>query len=160
MISARWASCVVDSSSSAKWGTSTPVSASTRTVGDELTTSESAMWSGSGSPVTVAPGMWVSGPTPGEKPSERRQTAGLVWVPVPGLPEPDRGSVVLPKATCLCVGVDGSSASHTFDGKGKPHSVGTSGSQSVVSSGPPSAPASAPACDVDDPPEHPANTDA
>ncbi len=146
-MNARWSSCVVDSSSSAQWGTSVPVSASMTIVG-ELGTGgepeaaiETGIVSGLARPVTVAPAMNVSGPTPGEKPSESVQTCGFVWTFLGA----ENGNVFAPKATCLPVTVVGSSTSHTFDGNGNPQYSGTSGSQSVVSSGAvPSTLASAP----------------
>src|SRR5579862_3339243 len=65
---------------------------------------------------------------PGENPSERVHGAGSVGFP------PCVGSVFGPNCTWWPVGVVASSASHTFDGNGRPHCCGTSGSQPSVAS--------------------------
>ena len=53
----------------------------------------------------VAPIIWVKGACPGENPSLSVQDEGLMCLLLLSA-----GSVVLPKATCLPVGVEGSSA--------------------------------------------------
>src|SRR5580700_7335290 len=105
-------------------------------VGELATTREAGIVSGVARPVTVAPAMYVSGPTPGEKPSESVQTWGFVCTFF-GI---ENGNVFAPKATCFPVTVFGSSTSQTLDGKGNPQYAGTSGSQSVARSGPPASP--------------------
>jgi hypothetical protein len=98
-------------SSSAKWGKSSPVSASSTIVGESVL-SERGSVSGVGRPVVVAPGRCVSSVLPGEKPSRSASSVGSTIFPEA------RGNVVAPNSTCLPVGVVGSSARYTFDGNG------------------------------------------
>src|SRR5262245_43429081 len=126
-MSARSPSRVALMSISPMCGTSCPVAVSSRMVGDCGVT-DIARWFSSGSPVAVAPGSIVSTVCPGEKPSDLVDGFGLVGFMRCG------GKVCGPNCACLPVGVLASSTSHTFDGKGKPHCSGTSGSHPVVAS--------------------------
>jgi hypothetical protein len=74
---------------------------------------ESPMCSGSGSPVTVAPGRWASSVPLTENPSRSLNTSGECTAPFRG-----RGSIAADSASRRPVGVPSSTTENTLLGNG------------------------------------------